>query len=196
MTSMRENPIRRQRSRRPPWLPAVLIGVGAIVVVGLVFAIVTLVRGGSDEGAAEPGALDPSPCVTTMVPASEILPPASKVRVNVYNATTTSGLAGTIAKELFARKFKIVRIANDPVDKKINGVAQIRFGAKGEASAQLLLLHVPGAELINDGRRGRNVDLAMGETFAGLAPTQGVEAQLAKPTPVASGSGCAADATG
>ena len=125
MTSMRESPIRRQKQTRPPWLIAVLAGVAVLVVAGVVFAILTLVRGDSSEPVADEASSQPSPCVTTMVTPAESLPLPSKVRVNVYNATATAGLAGKTAKELGARNFKVVKVANDPRDKKIAGVAQI-----------------------------------------------------------------------
>ena len=192
MTSMRENSIRRQQRQRPPWLLAVLIGVGVLVVVGVGYGVVSLVRGGSSEATAQTPGGDPSPCVTTMVTPAETLPGPSKVRVNVYNATGTSGLAGKTAKELGSRNFKVIKVANDPRNKKIAGVGQIRYGTKGEALAQVLLFQAPGAELVNDGRKGKNVDLAMGDAFTGLAALDEVEAQMAVPTPSVSGSGCSA----
>jgi hypothetical protein len=196
MTSMRESPIRRQQKSRPPWLIAVLAGVAVLVVAGVVFAILTLVRGDSSEPAADEASSQPSPCVTTMVTPAESLPLPSKVRVNVYNATATAGLAGKTAKELGARDFKVVKVANDPRDKKIAGVAQIRYGTKGEAAAQVLLFQVPDAELVNDGRKGRSVDLAMGDAFTELAPVDEVAAAMAVPTPSASGIGCESGAAG
>lgn len=189
MTSMRENPIRRQQKRRPRWLMAVLIGVAVLVAIGIIFAIVSVVRGGaSDDSSA--ASSDPSPCVTTMITPADSLPAPSDVRVNVYNATGTAGLAGKTAKELGARSFKVVKVANDPRNKKIAGIAQIRYGTKGEASAQVLLFQAPGAELVNDGRKGKSVDLAMGEAFTGLAVVGDVAAQMAVETPSVSGASC------
>ncbi|MDO8307032.1 MAG: LytR C-terminal domain-containing protein [Actinomycetota bacterium] len=190
MTSLRESPIKRPRRGRPPWLLPVLIAVAAIVVIGLVFAVVRLVGSGSDEASpAAPGS-SPSPCVTTMVIPADVLPAANRVRVNVYNATEVAGLAGRAAKELGARDFQVVKISNDPLEQKIPGVAQIRYGPKGAASAQVLAFQVPGAELVEDTRKGRTVDLAMGEEFAGLAPVEEITAMMIEPTPSASGTGC------
>lgn len=192
MTSLRESPIRRPRRGRPAWLLPVLIAVAAVVVIGMVLAVVRLVGADSTEpSSADPGA-SPSPCVTTMVVPAEVLPPANKVRVNVYNATEIAGLAGRAAKELGARDFQVVKIANDPLEKKIPGIAQIRYGPKGAASARVLAFQVPGAELIEDTRKGRTIDLAMGDGFAGLAPVEEITALMAEPTPSASGTGCPA----
>ena len=194
MTSLRESPIRRQPSNRPTWLIALLVVVALLVAVGIGFGVVSLVRGSSDS--TDPAAADPtpSPCVTTTVPRGQTLPKPAKVKVNVYNATATAGLASKTAGDLEERGFTVGRVANDPVGKPITGVAQIRFGAKGAAGAQLLLLYVPGAELVPLDRKGRQVDLAMGEGFTSLAPQTEVTAQLAAPTPVASGPGCPASA--
>ena len=82
------------------------------------------------------------------------------------------------------------KVANDPVGRALPGVAEIRFGPKGAEGAQLLLLYVPGAELVELDRKGRNVDLATGTGFTGLAPQPEVAAQLASPSPVATGPGC------
>lgn len=192
MTSMRENPIRRQQKQRPPWLMAVLIGVAVLVAIGIIYAIVGVVRGGSSDDSVDASS-DPTPCVTTMVTPADSLPAPANVKVNVYNATGTSGLAGKTAKELGSRDFKVVKVANDPRNKKIAGIAQIRYGTKGEASAQVLLFQAPGAELVNDGRKGKSVDLAMGEAFAGLAPVEEVAAQMAVATPSVSGVNCPSD---
>ena len=105
-----------------------------------------------------------------------MLPTPAKVKVNVYNATATSGLASKTANELEDRGFRVGKVANDPVGKPIPGVAEIRFGAKGAQDAQLLLLYVPGAELVELDRKGRNVDLATGTGFTGLAPQPEVAA--------------------
>lgn len=191
MTSMRENPIRRQPQGRPPWLVGVLIAVAVVVVVGIIYGIVNLVRGDSSSDAVDGASDTPSPCVTTMTTPADSLPSPSRVRVNVYNATGTAGLAGKTAKELGSRNFKVVKVANDPRNKKITGVAEIRFGTKGEQSAQVLLFQAPGAELVNDGRKGKTVDLAMGEEFTELAPVDEVATAMSVETPVVTGVGCA-----
>lgn len=190
MTSLRESPIRREKPGRPTWLVALLAVVALLVVVGIGYGVFSLVRGGSDSSASEAADATPSPCVTTSVTPAEVLPKPAKVKVNVYNATGTSGLASKTANELEGRGFQVRKVANDPVGKSITGVAQIRFGPKGEPSAQLLLLYVPGAELVELDRKGRNVDLATGDGFTGLAPQPEVAAALASPSPVASGPGC------
>ena len=83
MTSLRESPIRRQPPNRPGWLIPVLAVVGVLVVVGLIYAVVAMARGGgSSSDAASP---EPSACVTTTVVPGQSLPKPAKVVVNVYN---------------------------------------------------------------------------------------------------------------
>jgi hypothetical protein len=190
MTSLRESPIRRQKPGRPTWLVALLVVVAVLVVVGIGYGIVSLVRGSSESSSVDSATPTSSPCVTTVVTAADVLPKPAKVKVNVFNATATSGLASKTASELENRGFTVGKVANDPVGKPIPGVAEIRFGAKGAQGAQLLLLYVPGAELVQLDRKGRQVDLATGTGFTGLAPQPEVAAQLASPSPVASGPGC------
>lgn len=187
--ALRESPVRRRPPARPPWLIALLIAVGVLVVVGVGFAIVSLVRGPGDPAAVEPSQ-SPTPCVTETVPAGDLLPTPADVKVNVYNATGTSGLASKTASALEKRGFVVADVANDPVGKPITGVGQIRFGPKAEEQAQLLLLYVPGAELVELERKGKKVDLSTGDAFTGLAPEQQVNDGLALPTPVATGLGC------
>jgi hypothetical protein len=190
MTTVLPGRGRRPVRRRPPWLVGVLIAVALVVVFALLFGLWKLVSGGSTPEAATQPEVTASPCVTVTMPTSKLLPPPNQVRVNVYNSTPTTGLAKKTARELSAKGFKISKVANDPLGKKISGVAQIRYGPRGELSAQLLLLYVPGAEMVNDYRAGKRVDLSTGKTFSGLSPQQGVKALLAAPTAVASGPGC------
>lgn len=187
--ALRENPVRRRPPARPPWLIALLIAVGVLVVVGVGFAVVSLVRG-PGEPASEEASATPTPCVTETVAAGTLLPEPAKVKVNVYNATATSGLASKTASALEKRGFVVGQVDNDPVGKPITGVAQIRYGPKAEAQAQVLLLYVPGAQLVPLERKGKKVDLSTGDAFTGLATEQQVNDALALPTPVATGLGC------
>lgn len=187
--ALRESPVRRRKAARPPWLIALLIAVGVLVVVGVVFGVVSLIRGPGDPAADEP-APSPTPCVTQTVAAGDLLPAPKDVKVNVYNATATSGLASKTASALEKRGFTVADVANDPSGKTLTGVAEIRYGPKAVKQAQLLLLYVPGATLVELDRKGRKIDLSTGDAFTGLAPEQQVNDGLAVPTPVASGLGC------
>lgn len=188
--ALRESPVRRTPRARPTWLVALLIAVAVLVVLGIGYGIVSLVRGSSGPEEGEAAAATPAPCQTELVPAVDVLPAPKSITVNVYNATGTSGLASKTATALEDRDFAVGKVANDPTDKAIAGVAEIRFGAKAADKAQVLLAYVPGATLVELQRKGTKVDLAMGDGFTGLAPQPEVDAALAMPTPVATGPGC------
>lgn len=190
MTSLRENPIRRRPSSRPPWLLPAFIVAGVVVAVGIVIVVVRMLGGtstASDEAESTP---EPS-CSTVMAAQADSLPLPGKVKVNVYNATEVSGLASRTARELKRRGFAVKEVANDPVGLPIEGVARIRYGPSSTARAELLAFYVPGAELVEVDRDGPKIDLAMGAAFTGLAPQLEVDAALNDPEPELVGPGCA-----
>lgn len=118
-----------------------------------------------EQFAAEPTptpTLDPVPC-----PPENALPVKySKVKVNIYNGTSTAGLAGRTADDVEGRGFKVAETTNAPVT--YAGVARINFGTKGVAAAYTLAAHVPGAELQMDARKNATVDLTLGSDFTTL----------------------------
>lgn len=110
----------------------------------------------------------PTAACTTVTPVAPLRP--ADVSVNVYNATTRSGLAGSTSKDLAKRGFKIKNVANDPLKKKVAKAAEIRYGASGKQSAELLASHVPGAVLVKDKRKDDSVDLVLGNAWKRLGP--------------------------
>lgn len=115
----------------------------------------------------------PAAAACSTVKAEAPLRPAD-VSVNVYNATKRNGLAGATSKLLAERGFKIKKVANDPLKKKITKVAEIRYGSTGKPSAELLAKHVPGAVLVKDKRKDDSVDLVIGNAWKqlGAVPVQ------------------------
>lgn len=93
---------------------------------------------------------------------------AIDVTVNVYNATARPGLAANTASALRDRGFTIGETANDPVDRAIPGIAEIRASSATTPGVLLLIQYVPGATIVPDGRTGDSVDLVTGETFGQL----------------------------
>jgi len=188
MTSLREFPVRRQPPSRPPWLlPAIIVGAVAVGVA--VVILVVRMLGGSDEAADAEAAPEPS-CSTVMVAPSDELPVPEKVKVNVYNATETSGLASKTARDLKKRGFVIRDVANDPVAMPIEGVARIRFGPSSAKRAELLSYYFPGAELVELDRSGPKVDVALGDAYVLIPPQPDIDAILNKPEAVLMGPGC------
>jgi hypothetical protein len=110
-------------------------------------------------------------------------------KVNVYNASTRNGLAGSVSKSLAERGFVIGKVANDPSKGKPPAVAEIRHGPAGKAQAALVRSSMPkGTTLVVlEKRRGPTVDLALGAKFTALAPLPtGTGALPMCPAPTAS----------
>ncbi len=116
----------------------------------------------------------PRPTCTTPTVA---LPP-TKVRVNVYNATTRTGLAASTAKTLGGRGFVVGKVANDPLSRSVKGVAEVRYGPKGKGAANVVYRHLTSAKLVQDKRADASVDVVIGNAWKELAPPP------ARPTPV------------
>jgi hypothetical protein len=110
----------------------------------------------------------PVPACTTAAPASGAPKPADTT-VNVYNATERNGLAAKTASELRKRGFAVATVANDPLQKKVAGPAEVRYGGSGVAKAKLVLTLVTGARPVRDARTDASVDLVLGDTFTALA---------------------------
>ena len=194
-TSQGMNRPKTRPAQRPLWLTVLLIFVAMLVLFGVGFGIATLLKGSGsadsvDSSASPSVSATVDGCTTIMVTPAEVLPLASRVTINVYNSTKRVGLAGDAAKLLGVRGFKIAKVANDPLGVVIEGEGEIRYGPKGEAGAKLMAYHFPTATLVNDGRKGKRVDVVLGQQFTDLANDAEVVAQLAQPSPSASPQGC------
>jgi LytR cell envelope-related transcriptional attenuator len=124
----------------------------------------------------------PGACTTESV-AVPLRP--SDVSLNVYNATSRKGLAAAASKTAIDRGFKVKAIGNDPKKATIKQTAQVRFGPAGEASAKLVIAHVPGAVGVNDKREGDTVDLVLGNAWKSFGPVPAVvtPTQTLRPCP-------------
>lgn len=166
--------------------------IALVVVLALVFfaagvGVTYLLRGSKDTTALPaPG---PS-CVTASARPGITLPKPGTVSINVYNATTRSGLARRTATTMTGRGFTVGKVANDPLGKTVTGVAELRHGPTGAQNAALLAYYFPGATLVTDTRADASVDVVLGAKFSIVPSAAAVEAALAKPVPVASGPGC------
>lgn len=97
--------------------------------------------------------------------------PLSATEVRVFNANGERGQAADVATQLRDYGFASapdVQVGNDPVyvDQNLQCHGQIRFGPEGTAAASALWLVAPCAELVQDDRTDRTVDLALGTYFA------------------------------
>ncbi|GAC68897.1 envelope integrity protein Cei [Gordonia soli] len=200
-TDERGRPYRRRRYR-----PAI-VAVVVLAVLGLVIWVVALTTGDEESvptacnepspasstvsaqtGPQAPAA--PSPAAApklTPVNDDDVLSTApaalATFQVRVLNASNTRGAARSVADDLTAQGFNPVPdnpYGDDTVyaNRDLNCVGQIRFGPAGKASAAAVWLALPCAQLVDDGRAGNSVDVALGEYYEGKEQSQDAQAAL------------------
>lgn len=147
---------RRARRRRA----AITLGVVALMLFSAFWYAYSYYRADDHRAAA------PTPVCTTTAPA----PSPKDVTVNVYNATTRDGLAKKTASAVRKRGFLVATISNDPLQRKVTGTAEVRYGPSGKKDAALVLALVKGARAVQDARNDSSVDLVLGAKFTALAP--------------------------
>jgi hypothetical protein len=133
----------------------------------------------TDPRSADVADVTVAPTCIPAVPADA--PAPADIQINVYNATSRNGLASSTARGLRERKFTILDVANDPLDKTVTGTAEVRAGADNEAAAAVVVAQVSGAVFVPDDRTDGTVDLVVGDAFKELAPVG------ATPAPAPSG---------
>jgi hypothetical protein len=129
----------------------------------------------------------PQPTRMTANPITVVRPP--QVVLNVYNATDREGLAGRTAKQLKDLGFTVRKVANDPLERHVATVAEIRSGAKETARVALVQAYLPGATAVVDRRTDATVDVVLGSAFRRLNSPAQVQAVLS-PTPTPTVGAC------
>lgn len=120
-----------------------------------------------------------SSCDVTSTP-----PPQSIFVLNVYNASSDTGVAKRTSFAMQSHGFNIGTVSNDPYREKISGVGQIRFGPNGKKNAtDFVKKYLPGAQLVQDGRTDDSVDMVLGNQAPAI--------KTAPPTTVSLPPGCA-----
>ncbi|MFT4043907.1 MAG: envelope integrity protein Cei [Gordonia sp. (in: high G+C Gram-positive bacteria)] len=109
--------------------------------------------------------------------------PLSTFQVRVLNASNTHGQARSVSDDLTAQGFNPVpntAYADDAryPNHDLNCVAQIRFGPAGKGAAAAVWLAIPCAQLIDDGRKGTSVDVALGQYYTSREQSQDTQAAL------------------
>ena len=169
--------------RRGGFLPVALAAIVALAIgIGVGWWFTGRDTTGSGTGATN------SPTACASASPGIAYPAPNTVTVNVYNATSRSGLARTTADQLKARGFNIGTVANDPKKAKVAGTAEVRHGPPGLPGAQLMTVYVAGAALTDDQRTDATVDLVIGDGFQQLATPEQVAAATTKPSAGASAS--------
>ncbi|WP_123788335.1 LytR C-terminal domain-containing protein [Phytoactinopolyspora halophila] len=112
-------------------------------------------------------ATEASVACVEVVPSEAPAPDA--IELNVYNSTDERGLARRVADEMGSRGFVIMNVANDPLERAIEGPAEVRTHPDQHDAAGVVAAVVPGAEVLSDEQADETVDLVLGEAFDGLA---------------------------
>ena len=144
--------------------------VGILLAAAIVMVVVTLKRDTQRYTAAD----DPTSCRGDLVPASIALPAPKDIKINIYNATDRVNLASSVGANLTNRKFQVLKMTNDPLHRRVDGVAVLRYGPKTVGAAWLLR-----AYFLNDiamssmefdiNREDDVVDVVLGDDFRDLA---------------------------
>ncbi|MFI5491209.1 LytR C-terminal domain-containing protein [Actinoplanes sp. NPDC051859] len=150
-----------------------LVVVGVLAVAAVVFVVVALVRDTQGDAVADGGCPDGSVHADVNLPDK-----AQEVTVKVYNGTDQPGLADNVTNEFKNRQFQTQKPAEN--DKKVDGVAVMRYGPEAVGSAWLLRAYfLNQAEVqYNPKRKGKVVDIAIGSQFSQLATSTEVNQSL------------------
>ncbi|MET9830887.1 LytR C-terminal domain-containing protein [Streptomyces sp. NPDC006385] len=191
---------RMRRPRRRGRL--VVLTVASAAALGMIgwgtLQLIDVFSGGRKASAAGPKA-DCGTKTTPSAAATAPLPEPGGITVNVYNATTRSGLAKQTADELKKRGFKIGDVGNasKEFDKKVKGTGLL-LGPDSSLNTSLPVLatQLSAAERRTDAaRKGKDVDLIIGSAFKELTKKKDADKALAalakpEPTPRASRNSC------
>ncbi|WP_261996488.1 LytR C-terminal domain-containing protein [Streptomyces plumbidurans] len=162
---------RRKRGRLMAAMVASVVALGLVVWGAL--QLIDVFTGGGKKAAAAGSTAE---CSTKASPSAgtkgAAAPKPAQITVNVYNATTRSGLAKSTADELKKRGFKIGEVGNatKEFDKKTKGTG-VLLGPTSSLNTSLPVLatQLPTAERRTDAsRKDTAVDLIIGNAFKTL----------------------------
>lgn len=97
-------------------------------------------------------------------------PPPEEITVNIYNGTSRNGLASQVAREMREQGYVILDVANDPLNRSITGVAEIRAANSDDVTVQWIMSQFPGAVFVADERTDEAIDVVLGEQFETIGP--------------------------
>ncbi|MBT2674464.1 LytR C-terminal domain-containing protein [Streptomyces sp. ISL-14] len=191
-------PRMRRRRRRGRLVAAAVASVAVLGMIGWgTLQLIDLFTGGGGKASAAGTKAD---CGTRATPsatptATGAAPEPGKITVNVFNATTRSGLAKQTADELKKRGFKIGDVGNATTqfDKKVKGTGLLLGPDSAlDTSLPVLATQLANAESRTDAaRKGTAVDLIIGDKFKGLTKKTDADralTALASPEPTSAAS--------
>ena len=94
-----------------------------------------------------------------------------------------------MATELRKRGFRVGKVENDPLERKVTGAAEIRNSTVGADAARTVTAQVGTVVAVPDQRKDATVDLVLGAGFRALQPPAAAAAALS-PTPQPVPAGC------
>jgi hypothetical protein len=169
--------VRARSGRRP--LPPILFLLALAIVAGAVWF--NVFRDDAAQSASQAAA-----CQSAQKAPPSVDP--KTVSVRVLNATDQAGLAQKVAGELQKRGFVVQEVANDPTERKVTGVGEVRHGPRGTDAAAFLGVFMPNGGDYLDTRATAQVDFVLGPDFVFPDSLAGPEAVAAALTPGASAS--------
>ena len=181
-TTTTDRPAVRPRSGRRPLPPLIFLLVLAIAALGVWWKVF-------GDAAKEEEREDNACAVASAAPPQ--LDPTT-VRLRVFNATDTPGLAQQVAADLQGRGFTVEEVDNDPTDREVTGVGEIRHGHRGTDAASYMSVYLPGAGDWLDTRATELVDVVIGPEFTALRTPEEVAAVLSPMSSAAAECGTAA----
>ncbi|HEY7049294.1 MAG TPA: LytR C-terminal domain-containing protein [Jatrophihabitantaceae bacterium] len=148
----------RVSARRP--LPALIFLLGLSLLTALVW---WRVIHRSDSG--HPKSESSKTCQSTT---SKVVPQPGSVTVKVLNSTDRLHLARTVSTAMGKLGFHMAPYDNDSSG-TVNGVAEIRYGAKSTEGATLVSLYLPGATLVPTQEADTQIVVSLGTKFKTLS---------------------------
>lgn len=193
MTSPAQEPARSARRRREHERQAVVFGllITALLVaaVGALAAYTGALHTPFSRPIYTPAAAapQPEPCLPPVDGQPDgALPVAyDDIRVRVFNASETIGIASANAEVLAERGFDVVSTGNMSNTME---ATQLRFGVKGITRAYTLAAQYPDLRLVLDDRTGDVVDMLIGDHNS--PPLQEDQVLLTADTPMQDVQGC------
>lgn len=124
-----------------------------------------------EQGRGAPPTTPPTPPPTTT--AAKL---GGSARIQVLNATTASGLAGTTARTLTDFGYTVDTVGTAQAT---NGTTSLRYSAPQSEAAKQLVASIPGAQLQQVPDLGDTIELVLGEDFAGAVAAPSTAATTA-----------------
>ncbi|HLL67616.1 MAG TPA: LytR C-terminal domain-containing protein [Micromonosporaceae bacterium] len=158
--------------------------VGVLVIAAAIVVTITLAKD-RQRGAIVGGGT----CTGGQVPVNLTLLAPKDVKINVFNATDKPGLANDVATDFKNRDFTVVKADNDPLAKRVENVAVLRYGPKRVGAAWVLRAYFLNKGVVGEldvKRTDDVVDIVVGQQFKQIATVTEMHQALAaagKPNP-------------